>query len=134
MPKFAALVVLVSAAPFTAAGGYTLIPQPVAKRVMETIDPACNIKGNISIDTGERIYHVPGQKFYAMTRIDPIDGKRWFCSEPDARAAGWRKSNGKGLSTPVQRAMILSPIRHRCDKTLHILSGGTLAKPLPLPV
>ena len=25
---------------------------------------ACHIKGNISINTGERIYHVPGQMFY----------------------------------------------------------------------
>src|SRR5690606_16116293 len=25
---------------------------------------ACNIKGNISISTGERIYHVPGQTYY----------------------------------------------------------------------
>ncbi len=92
MSKFAALLVLVSAASFTAAGGYTLIPQPVVQRVKETVDPTCNIKGNISIDTGERIYHVPGQKFYDMTRIDPAYGERWFCSEADARAAGWRKS------------------------------------------
>lgn len=92
MSKFAALVVLVSAASFTAAGGYKLVPQPVAQQITASVNPACNIKGNISIDTGERIYHVPGQKFYAMTRIDPDYGERWFCSEADARAAGWRKS------------------------------------------
>ncbi len=52
----------------------------------------CNIKGNISYDTGERIYHVPGQEHYAETIISPSKGERWFCSEADAREAGWRKA------------------------------------------
>ena len=52
----------------------------------------CVVKGNISIDTGERIYHVPGQKYYDATQIDLLNGERWFCSEETARAAGWRKA------------------------------------------
>jgi len=52
----------------------------------------CDIKGNVSIDTGERIYHMPGQKFYDDTKISTEWGERWFCSEDDARKAGWRKS------------------------------------------
>ena len=52
----------------------------------------CSVKGNISMTTGERIYHVPGQKYYAATSIDLFHGERWFCSEQAARAAGWRKS------------------------------------------
>jgi hypothetical protein len=52
----------------------------------------CGIKGNISIRTGEHIYHLPGQKYYFSTRIDPFRGERWFCSEPETRAAGWQKS------------------------------------------
>ncbi|GEC35697.1 sunset domain-containing protein [Sinorhizobium fredii] len=52
---------------------------------------SCNIKGNVSI-TGERIFHVPGQEYYSQTRISPAYGERWFCSELDAWAAGWRKS------------------------------------------
>ncbi|MER9316346.1 hypothetical protein NKI31_12675 [Mesorhizobium sp. M0659] len=52
----------------------------------------CNIKGNISINTGEHIYHVPGQEHYWETRISPQYGERWFCSEVEARAAGWRKA------------------------------------------
>ena len=51
----------------------------------------CRIKGNISLD-GERIYHVPGGEWYTKTRIDEMDGERWFCSEEEARRAGWRKS------------------------------------------
>ncbi|WP_246704706.1 hypothetical protein [Rhizobium sp. P32RR-XVIII] len=54
---------------------------------------ACNIKGNVSINSGERIYHIPGQKFYAETKISPQYGERWFCSEAEARAAGWRKAS-----------------------------------------
>jgi hypothetical protein len=52
----------------------------------------CTIKGNVSIETGERIYHRPGQRYYAETRISPEHGERWFCSETDARRAGWRRS------------------------------------------
>jgi hypothetical protein len=51
----------------------------------------CTIKGNISAD-GERIYHVPSQKFYSVTKITEAKGERWFCSEADARAAGWPRS------------------------------------------
>ncbi|MBX9462815.1 MAG: hypothetical protein KL840_07550 [Aquamicrobium sp.] len=36
----------------------------------------CNIKGNISIDTRERIYHVPGQTYYDETVISPRYGER----------------------------------------------------------
>jgi endonuclease YncB( thermonuclease family) len=52
---------------------------------------ACNIKGNISAK-GERIYHVPGQKYYSRTRISESKGERWFCSEEEARQAGWRRA------------------------------------------
>ncbi|GGF38118.1 hypothetical protein GCM10011321_31300 [Youhaiella tibetensis] len=51
----------------------------------------CNIKGNVNTK-GERIYHVPGQKYYNDTVIQPSHGERWFCSEEEARAAGWRRS------------------------------------------
>ena len=51
----------------------------------------CTIKGNIS-QSGERIYHMPGQQYYTRTVIDPDAGERWFCSEQEASAAGWRKA------------------------------------------
>ncbi len=50
------------------------------------------IKGNISIRTGEKIYHVPGGEFYDETVIDSAKGERFFCTETEAVAAGWRKS------------------------------------------
>jgi len=52
----------------------------------------CNIKGNISLNTGERIYHVPGQRYYHDTVISLRHGERWFCSEEEARKVGWRRS------------------------------------------
>ncbi len=51
----------------------------------------CLIKGNIN-SKGERIYHIPGERYYDATQIDPSKGERWFCTEAEARAAGWRKS------------------------------------------
>ncbi len=50
------------------------------------------IKGNISLNTGEKIYHVPGGEFYDQTVISEALGERWFCTEAGAIAAGWRKS------------------------------------------
>ncbi|MDV7145271.1 thermonuclease family protein [Tropicimonas sp. TH_r6] len=48
----------------------------------------CAIKGNIS--KSGRIYHMPGQRDYAATRISESKGERWFCTEAEAQAAGWR--------------------------------------------
>jgi len=53
-------------------------------------DPA--IKGNVSYETGEKIYHVPGQEYYGATVINPGYGERWFCTEDEAQGAGWRKA------------------------------------------
>ena len=48
----------------------------------------CAIKGNIS--GSGKVYHLPGSRGYAATRIDEAKGERWFCSEDEAQAAGWR--------------------------------------------
>ena len=48
----------------------------------------CNIKGNIN--RKEKIYHVPGSRSYKSTIINESEGERWFCSEAEAQAAGWR--------------------------------------------
>ena len=53
----------------------------------------CAIKGNIS-RKGERVYHLPGSRDYARTRIDERAGERMFCSEAEAQAAGWRARRG----------------------------------------
>ncbi len=48
----------------------------------------CIIKGNIS--GSRQIYHMPHNRDYANTRINAANGERWFCSEAEAQAAGWR--------------------------------------------
>ncbi|WP_151611074.1 succinoglycan biosynthesis protein exoi [Sinorhizobium alkalisoli] len=75
-----------------AAGGSTVFDMVTGGSSITGVGLSCNIKGNVSIDTGERIFHVPGQEYYSRTKISPQYGERWFCSEAEARAAGWRKS------------------------------------------
>jgi hypothetical protein len=57
----------------------------------QTPSQQCLIKGNVS-SRGERIYHPPGCRYYNSTVIDPKRGERWFCSEQEAVAAGWRRT------------------------------------------
>ncbi|QDC03120.1 hypothetical protein FGU64_04825 [Mesorhizobium sp. 8] len=78
-----------------AAGGFGYFGDDIlhaAPSPSELFGIGCNIKGNISIDTGEHIYHVPGQEHYDETRISREYGEQWFCSEAEARDAGWRKA------------------------------------------
>jgi hypothetical protein len=63
-------------------------PEAVPKAV-QTSD--CAIKGNIG-GSGKQIYHLPGQADYDATRINTGKGERWFCSEAEARAAGFRRA------------------------------------------
>jgi uncharacterized protein YraI len=50
------------------------------------------IKGNISQETGEKIYHTPDQRYYDSTKLSPEYGERWFCTADEAQAAGWRRA------------------------------------------
>ncbi|MDA3840145.1 MAG: thermonuclease family protein [Patescibacteria group bacterium] len=50
----------------------------------------CLIKGNISYNTGEKIYHHLGCDEYEKTIINTAKGEKWFCSEEEALKAGWR--------------------------------------------
>ena len=54
--------------------------------------PGCVIKGNISISSGNKIYHLPGMEDYESTVIDPSKGEKWFCTESEAIAEGWSKA------------------------------------------
>lgn len=65
------------------------VPAPLFEKPDDKSPGGCLIKGNIN-SRGERIYHVPGSPNYDSTRIDTAKGERWFCSEAEAKAAGWR--------------------------------------------
>lgn len=70
------------------AGGMMLYQTPL----QSAFSPSCTIRGNISPMSGQRIYHVPGQAYYAETTIKPLRGERWFCSEAEAQQASWRRA------------------------------------------
>jgi len=58
--------------------------------IVESIEkPGCLVKGNVSIESGRRIYHVVGMEDYENTKISPEKGERWFCTEEEAISAGW---------------------------------------------
>ena len=59
-------------------------------RIKQVKKIGCQIKGNIS-SNGEKIYHLPNSKNYLKTKISTSKGERWFCSEKEAKANGWRK-------------------------------------------
>ncbi len=54
--------------------------------------PGCVIKGNIAVDTRDKLYHIPGMEDYDRTIISPAKGERLFCSESEALAAGWQRA------------------------------------------
>jgi endonuclease YncB( thermonuclease family) len=59
----------------------------------------CRIKGNIG-SKGDRIYHMPGGRWYDKTVIMASKGERWFCSEVEAADAGWRRAGMPALTMP----------------------------------
>ena len=63
-----------------------------APRVSAGERGGCKIKGNISHNSGRRIYHMPGGRDYERTRISTSRGERYFCTEAEARAAGSRRA------------------------------------------
>ena len=48
----------------------------------------CAIKGNVS--SKGHIYHMPWSPWYDRVTVEARRGEQWFCSENDAKAAGWR--------------------------------------------
>jgi endonuclease YncB( thermonuclease family) len=50
----------------------------------------CPIKGNVS--RGRRVYVLPWAQDYERVKITSRRGERWFCSEDEALAAGWKPS------------------------------------------
>ncbi len=57
-----------------------------------TDNPKCNIKGNIDKSTDTHIYYVPGCAQYQFTVVEKDIGEQWFCSEAEAKKAGYVKS------------------------------------------
>jgi endonuclease YncB( thermonuclease family) len=62
---------------------------PVPRAQPQRRGDGCYIKGNVNA-RGDKIYHTPGSASYEETVIDEGRDERWFCTETEARAAGWR--------------------------------------------
>jgi hypothetical protein len=45
-------------------------------------------KHNVSFQNAERNYHVPGQAYYDVTRINEAYGQQWVCTEDKSVKAG----------------------------------------------
>jgi len=78
------------------AGGVPSSSTPTAinsKGLFPDASTDCLIKGNVNAKGG-KIYHVPGGRFYDSTKIDTKAGEKFFCSQEEAVAAGWRASKG----------------------------------------
>ncbi len=56
--------------------------------VAEQRPQGCDIKGNVT--KSGRIYHTPTSPWYERVKMSLGFGRRWFCSETEAEAAGWR--------------------------------------------
>ena len=64
-------------------------PSPGCSPEPDPLPAECVIKGNVS--GSERIYHIPGSRDYDKVVVNRRKGERYFCSEEEARACGWRK-------------------------------------------
>ena len=60
--------------------------QKSARCLLSEVAGGCRIKGNRNGE-GQRIYHVPGMPYYDATRAEEV-----FCTEDEARAAGYRRA------------------------------------------
>ena len=58
----------------------------------EPPNPRCPIKGNIEKHYRHKIYHLPGCSGYNTVVVERDRGERWFCSEAEAQAAGFHRS------------------------------------------
>ncbi|GLI60464.1 hypothetical protein VaNZ11_002622 [Volvox africanus] len=78
-------------------------PTPIRQPPLPSLPSTCGdpvpmcptgpaIKGNIA-SSGEKIYHVPGGKYYDVVCISLKSGERFFCTEAEAQMAGWRPAS-----------------------------------------
>lgn len=72
--------------------GFEFTPSSTPPLLMSIAKPGCRTKGNISVNTGNRLYHRSGMEDYESTIIDPLKGERWFCTEAEAIANGWQRA------------------------------------------
>lgn len=55
--------------------------------------PTCIIKGNIDPNGGKKRYYLPSCAQYAFAVVEQDIGEQWFCTEAEAKKAGYEKAN-----------------------------------------
>ncbi len=68
------------------------LPELPPYRIVPKADGHGLIKGNVSSE-GKRIYHVPNGSYYDKVDVSLGSGEQYFCSEEDAKAAGFYRSS-----------------------------------------
>ena len=58
----------------------------------EPPNPKCTIKGNIIQHTKAKEYTMPSCKLYNLSIVEKYKGEDWFCTEAEAKKAGYLKS------------------------------------------
>lgn len=61
-----------------------------AKEASASAPGGCVVKAKVLKETGRTLF-VPWSPWYARATIDPAKGDRWFCSEAEAVADGWKE-------------------------------------------
>jgi len=57
----------------------------------ERFDYKCLIKGNID-RLGQKYYHLPGDKYYDQTEINPLKEDQWLCTIEEAEAKNFQRA------------------------------------------
>jgi endonuclease YncB( thermonuclease family) len=67
------------------------IYSPICTQTENPINSKCDIKGNITKNNS--FYRYPGCNFYKTTLVQLHLGDQWFCTEKEARSAGFTRGN-----------------------------------------
>lgn len=59
----------------------------------EPPNPSCTIKGNVNTSTDHKDYFLPSCGFYSAVIVYTFEGDAWFCTETEAKNAGFTKSD-----------------------------------------
>jgi len=69
-----------------------------------------------SLIASDTLAHMPGGRWYDRTVITVSKREQWFCSEGEAKAAGWRRAGAKAFTVPrAERSpSITEPVKACC--------------------
>jgi len=68
------------------------IYSPKCRQTENLDNPDCLIKGNIDKNSDRTNYYFPGCAQYKFTIVEKDIGEGWFCTEKEAKAAGFTRS------------------------------------------